>query len=551
MAGFNQQQFDRDRADLTSSLRRYNLHKDERFMRNLNAYLDQLQVEGSWIAAGHTPNANWVGQQQVNDLIGQFDRKHAFHVPADWWRQHRNDSGFRDARAAKAAEAAGHGYLWSKTEPGPAAKRAAAAKGLILETSVPGKLFDGKNFGFERWSDSPTMGKLWENFSTHYVDGLDGPVKAVVLDGIVDNSVLTRLEWPRLLERIEAGDVPPLRVNVMNIVGDRNDSRTWTLQTVAGFDVGSQQAFDNLPRAGGVDFWTMQGRWHDRQRAEAGNSSDSASSGSSGEYTLENFHQVFDQPNTIVVLSDPTADSPPRLTASPEQLSRVVTNQLSRTASGEALAGRPGQSTPESARSQSGADLLALATLDYKLDQLKTDQDRRGSDSSSPERSASAEQSPYAMPPSSGYDMARSSAYDMPQSSAYDMSQLATDLPGTAPTTSQGGYFPAHISVSSVRQALADQASAGNYPASPVSGTQSYNPGQSHAQRTPSTGSSDYSGGAPLERVERRPSDPPAESSRQGADPERREHREHRGRQHKEPPAWLKWASAGGARKKR
>ncbi|MGW5639184.1 hypothetical protein ACWEWQ_30930, partial [Streptomyces sp. NPDC003832] len=333
MAGFNQAQFDRDRADLNQSLRRYNLHKDSTFMTSLNGYLDKLQQEGTWISQGHTPNANWTGQQQVDALIGQFDRKHAFHVPASWWRAHRNDHGFREARAAKAEEAAAHGYLWSKTEPGPAAKRAAADQGLILETSVPGKLFDGKNFGFEKWSDSPTMGKLWENFSTHYVDGLDGPVKALVLDGIVDNSVLTRLEWPLLRDRIEAGEVPPLRVNVMNIVGDPTDSRTWTLDTVAGFDVRSQDSFDNLPRPTDPEFWTKQTRWHNRQRAEAQSSTDSASSGSSDEYSLHNFHEVFDKPYTVVVLSDP-GSAPPQIagviSSSPEQLSRVVTNQLSR-----------------------------------------------------------------------------------------------------------------------------------------------------------------------------------------------------------------------------
>ncbi|WAZ25686.1 hypothetical protein STRCI_007197 [Streptomyces cinnabarinus] len=533
MAGFNQEQFDRDRDSVNRRLRRYNLHKDRDFMAAFNAYADRLQVEGQWIAGGHTPNENWVGQEQVDNLIGQFDARNAFHVPAGWWHDHRNDRGFDQARAAMADQARTHGYLWSKTEPGPAAKRAAEEGGLILETSVPGKLFDGKNFGFEKWSDSPTMGKLWENFSTHYVDGLDGPVKAVVLDGIVDNSVLTRLEWPHLRERIEAGEIPSLRVNVMNIVGDRSDSRSWTLRTVAGFDVHSQQSFDELPRAGGTEFWTTQGRWHDRQRAEAGSSSDSASSGSSGEYTLDNFHQVFDQPNTVVVLSDPDS-GPPRITASPEQLSRVVTNQLSRTASGEALAGQDGQATPESARSRSGADRLALATLDYKLDLLQAEQERRGSDSNSPERSESAEQS------------------------RYDLSQMASDLPGTAPLTSPGGYVPSQIAVSTVRQALADQAAAGGYPAPPVSGTRSFNPGGSDAERTPSTASSEYSG-PELTRVERIPSDPPAEPTRSRPGPSSRGDERERdpgggSKKHKEPPAWLKYmagAGSSGQKKKR
>lgn len=522
MAGFDQAQFDRDRTALMRDLRHYNLHKDTRFTEALNGYLDQLQLEGQWVAQGHTPDPSWVGQRQVDALIGQFDRKHAFHVPADWWRRHRNDHGFREMRRDKAVEAAAHGYLWSKTEPGPAAKRAAADKGLILETSVPGKLFDGKNFGFEKWSDSPTMGKLWENFSTHYVDGLDGPVKALVLDGIVDNSVLTRLEWPHLRERIEAGDVPHLRVNVMNIVGDPADSRTWTLDTVAGFDVRSQESFDNLPRPAAADFWTKQGRWHARQRAEA--TSDSSSSGSSDEYSLHNFHEVFDKPYTIVVLSDPDA-APPQITgpitASPEQLSRVTTNQLSRTGSGEGLAG---QGTPESAGARQGADLLASAMLDSKLEALRAQQARSGSDSNSPVPSVTDARG-------QGDEVSRS---------AEDFSRLSM-----APAPSGSGY-PSYVAVSNVPYTTRPQTGPyASYPVAPVSGTQSFNPGRQSAERTPSTASSEYEGPG-LERVNRVPSDPPAAAPARevGSSSERRSGQGNR--RHQEPPAWLKWAAGGG-----
>lgn len=146
MAGFNEEKFRSDEADMRKELRKYNLHKDAKFMTAFDGYMDQLHNNGMWLNQGNKPNDQWSGDA-ANNLIAEFDRINALHVPASWWRENRKEKDFAKMRDAKAQETFSKKYLWSKTEPFYPAKQAAKAGGLILETSPPERSSTGRTAG--------------------------------------------------------------------------------------------------------------------------------------------------------------------------------------------------------------------------------------------------------------------------------------------------------------------------------------------------------------------------------------------------------------------
>ncbi|MER8069101.1 hypothetical protein ABTZ59_12490 [Streptomyces sp. NPDC094034] len=362
---FDEAKFYECKATLSARVQNLNLHHDAKFMESLNAYVDQLHSEGMSIHRDRTADEIAAGQQRADRLVEEFRHRHGFQVSYDWWRAHNEDDDFRDKRIHEAESNSAHGYLWSKSEVEPAAKVAAKDGGLPLEKTVAGALMDKLSWGFDDWAASPTMGRLWEQLSVAFVEGFQGWANAVVLGGVVESSVLTRLEWPHLRKKIEDGSVLGIRVRVMRLAGDPRDSRTWSLETTAGFDVKSQEEFDSLPRPSGPEFWGRQKRWHDRQMANAGKSYDRVGANVS-QYSLRNFHEVFDDPTLTVTLSGLEGDrwDSGVLTESPKQLSRAATYGSLKRATTMSSVETSG--TSDSLESSSEGD-LSLSTLNLKL----------------------------------------------------------------------------------------------------------------------------------------------------------------------------------------
>ncbi|MEV6196156.1 hypothetical protein AB0M19_27595 [Streptomyces sp. NPDC051920] len=517
MALFDETKFRSDEAEMRKELKKYGLHHDKAFMGAFDGYINQLYQNGTWLNQGNTPNANWSGDAARN-LIAEFDRIKALHVPASWWRENRREKNFEKMRDAKAQETLSKKYLWSKTEPYYPARQAAKAGGLILETSPPGKIFNGRNCGFTNWSDAPVQAELWTHMSGHYVDGARGPVEAVILEGKVDNSVLTAHEWPHLKKRIEAGEVSNMHVKVMGIRGDSQDSSTWSLQTKATFNVHSQNSFDQIPSPDDPDFAGKQSRWRDREKARNASKSSTSSSSSqdsaSSSHSLKSFHKVFDDPNAVVVLADPA--SAPGAAESPKDLSQTVNRQLTRAATNASLHGASRAQTEAAVLTALNEQAAAAVSLEGKLTAFRTEQLRRASTSQWPGSQNYGDQLSQGV---SGMGLGSSAAEYSPTSS----------VPGAG-----GSYFPQGITYTARPQYAYTARPAGDMsyampqsespvesesffqPPSPVRDTGSFNPSYTtNAQeRTPSTGSASSDFGAPLAQVPRNPS-PPSEAPAQ------------------------------------
>ncbi|MFF0186921.1 hypothetical protein [Streptomyces sp. NPDC005244] len=518
MAGFNEQQFRAEEQEIRSDLKKYGLHHDKQFMKAFDGYMTQLHKNGLWVQAQHTPNPAWAADAATN-LIAEFDRTNALHVPAKWWRDNKRNKNFAAERDAKAQDTFNKKYLWSKTEPYYPAKKAAEAGGLILETSFPGKIFNGKNFGFENWSDAPVQAQLWEHMSSHYVDAARGPVEAVMLGGKVDGSVLTKHEWPHLKKRIEAGEVSNLHVKVMGFRNDSQESQAWSLETRATFNVHSQNSFDQIPSPQDPDFWDKQNRWRNQEKARNASKSSASSSSSqdsaASNFSLKSFHKAFDDPSAVVVLADPGAPSTQRAESpGEEQLSRVVTRQMS---VADTTATRPPltrQQTIDAVRTELQAQAAAVHSLDEKLSALREQQVLRaagtpawpgaqnyeaglnqGMSSMAPFRAPTLDYSPTASAPGA------SESY-FPQGLRY------TANPVTTPSYS---YTPQAMGSTLPQSESPLQTGSFEYPPAPVHGAQTFSPYTNTQERTPSTGSASSDFGAPLQPTQRHPS-PPSEA---------------------------------------
>ncbi|TXL83885.1 hypothetical protein [Streptomyces sp. IB2014 016-6] len=373
MSKFDEEKFYECKEILRHRVENLNMHHDVELMNYLNAYVDQLHIEGKSTHRPRTADEISTGRQRADKLVQAFKHRNGFRVSYDWWRTHNREDDFREKRIREAEANSVHLYLWSKTEVNPAAMVAARDDGLPLEKTAAGALMDKLPWGYADWSSSPTMQRLWEQFSVVFVEGIEVSANAVVLGGVVESSVLTRLEWPHLRKKIEDGSVLGMRVRVMKLAGDPRDSRTWSLETVAGFDVNTQEEFDALPRPSGPEFWSSQKRWHDRQMAGAGNSYDHFDTRGAGasQYSLHDFSEVFKDPTVTVWLS--SLEGERELTESPKQLSRAVTSLLKRATTMSSLKRAMTMSsvetseTSESLESESEGDLLSLSTLNIKL----------------------------------------------------------------------------------------------------------------------------------------------------------------------------------------
>ncbi|CAM5280909.1 hypothetical protein SALBM135S_08645 [Streptomyces alboniger] len=176
-----------------------------------------------------------------------------------WFLQQQDTEGMFDGGlAGRASASAEHGQIWSKMGAAEAINDANVGRGVALESSVQGYIFNGLGFGLPRWNDSPTMGELWLQLSESYANGLTDWVTAHVLDGVDTTSVLTTTEWPAIKKRIEAGEVNGLSVIVYaaHPGGTRSE-----LRPVDMFTVQTQEDFDSIPRVPGDDAWrSKQGK---------------------------------------------------------------------------------------------------------------------------------------------------------------------------------------------------------------------------------------------------------------------------------------------------
>ncbi|MEU6536823.1 hypothetical protein [Streptomyces sp. NPDC047000] len=495
MAEFDEEGYRRDRADVIRRARDRGLYGDPEFKNVLDAVLLHIWQEGMSVARGEVPGP--AATDAVNELVEQFKKRNAFHVKHDWWGRNQGRRDFRALRTAVARQARKNLYLWSKVEPGPAAKKAGDQP--ILETTVPGWMFNGKNFGNEKWSDAPTMQDMWTGFSKAYVEGAEGPVTGVVLGGLVPNSVLTSVEWPHLRPKIESGEVPFLRLHIVDIEGVSNDSRTWTLKTDRYVEIHSQNSFDNAAHVGDdPEYWSDQQRWHNRQALER-----SVTVSSSGNCTLEDLERAFTNPNQLVLMSN---GGPGILSESPDELSRVTT-ELSKLDSqalrnmrqSVALSAQPGNAQPSNAE-----QYAAAATLDYKLSQLAAERARKGSaataqslshaDSQGDVRALAAamanttmsDASPYA-----GYSAGSSYAGYAAGSSSAGYA-AGSSYAGYSAGSSYAGYAAGSSSADATTDGYASPVDAGNY--SPPGYNQS-------APRAGSDGSGESQFGYELARV--------------------------------------------------
>ncbi|MFD9326762.1 hypothetical protein [Streptomyces sp. NPDC060065] len=385
---FDREKLDSEHTSMLKEVRKYGLHHDKQFMDAFNGYVGQLYQNGEDLNQGKVPQAGGAAEK----LIEEFDRLNAFHVPSQWYRDTYKkgkekwgrdgkslEKEFAKAREKKAAETGK--YLWSKTEPYHPARKAAEDGAMILETSLPGKIFNGRTGGVKNWSDAPVQERLWQHMSGHYVDGAHGPVTAVMLEGRVAGSVLTKYEWPRLKELIKAGKVPHLHVKLMGIRGDKKNSETWSLTTKESFDVHSQGSFDRIPSPDGKDFKEKQSRWRERElgrnaRGKSSSPSSSSDGSSSSNHSLDTFHKVFDDPNAVVVLWDPYAGNA-QFTESPKQLSRSGSSEFPQASTEGMTREQRRQATIDAVRGELAAEAQGKHSMDQKIANFTAEQAER------------------------------------------------------------------------------------------------------------------------------------------------------------------------------
>ncbi|MFJ9039032.1 DUF4157 domain-containing protein [Streptomyces sp. NPDC102406] len=208
----------------------------------------EMAVEGE---AGR----NEVNKSAVADIMAGFraDDVRGHQVNYMWFLQHQDTEGmFEGGLAGRAAASSEHGQIWSKMGAAEAINDANVGRGVALESSVQGYIFNGLGFGLPRWNDSPTMGELWHQLSRTFAEALTQKVTAHVLDGIDSTSVLTTTEWPEIKKKIESGEVGGLNVLVY---AASPGAQRHELRPVDMFTVQTQEDFDSLPKVPGDDAW--------------------------------------------------------------------------------------------------------------------------------------------------------------------------------------------------------------------------------------------------------------------------------------------------------
>ncbi|MCM2415364.1 hypothetical protein [Streptomyces sp. RKAG290] len=234
------------------------------FCSAVAAFLDNIEAD---VRAGQPTT---VDGPAIGGIIDGFQHRsiQGHRVQYSWYKRHQDKDGFEDALDRVADASADHGQVWSKMGSAIPTEDANVGRGVVLEASVQGRIFDGLLFGLPTWSSSDALAELWRQLSTSYVQGLTGQVTAHSLDGATDSSVLTALEWPELRTRIESGDADGLVFVVYHATPDPAGG-AHVLEPVDSFHVRTQQEFDALPKAPSDDAWRGEQRQIDLEQRAA------------------------------------------------------------------------------------------------------------------------------------------------------------------------------------------------------------------------------------------------------------------------------------------
>ncbi|WP_133169141.1 lonely Cys domain-containing protein [Streptomyces sp. MH60] len=239
------------------------LAADPAFRKGISDFLDNIDRDRK----SSTPTP--VDHAAIEAIMTGLQKKGVYgnRIQYSWYHRHQDKEGFEGALEAHAKRSANHGALWSKLGSATATAEAGVGRGVVLEASIQGRMFDGLLFGLSSWSSSPALGVLWERLSKSYVESLTGWATAHVLDGTTNTSVLNRIEWPTLARQIEAGKVDGLNIVVYRTVPNP-DTGALDLVPVDTFPVRTQEEFDQVPQApADADWYQKQSRVDQEQRA--------------------------------------------------------------------------------------------------------------------------------------------------------------------------------------------------------------------------------------------------------------------------------------------
>ncbi|MFI8348494.1 hypothetical protein [Streptomyces sp. NPDC085596] len=248
--------FTQDRAELLQRIGRIEALKTmDGFTSGIEGFLDNIEAD---MRAGRPTG---VDGGAIGRIIAGFQdpRVQGHRVQYSWYARHQGKEGFQESLDRVAGASAEHGQLWAKMNSAIPTEDASVGRGVVLEASVQGRIFDGLLFGLPNWSASDALAALWKRLSTTYVQSLTGTVTAHALDGTVGSSVLSTLEWPELKKRIADGAVDGL-VFVVYHPHDDPEGGPAVLEPVESFHVRTQKEFDELPQA------PTDQAWFDRQK---------------------------------------------------------------------------------------------------------------------------------------------------------------------------------------------------------------------------------------------------------------------------------------------
>ncbi|MEV7345473.1 hypothetical protein [Streptomyces sp. NPDC093544] len=314
---FNERTWRRGRK---TSLDRLQLYRDlnERDNPELNrsakALYERIRYEGREINAGRTPQPD---TDLVHRLVGQLVAARAFEVRGDWRIDNQNRKSLRDDRrweralkkeAAREAENSG---AWSKTTGMPAELRALLNRGRTLEFTVGADWLDAVDPGLDRATPSPTLNYMWGHSSETYMGTTTGTLHADVYRGIDESSVLNKIEIPKLLDMMEAGQVNGVAFHVR-----RRNEQSGVLEETAEYTIHSRESWDQVMTLERTpSYLDEQNREYQTQqigRAILRNRMGMHQS-------LDNFRTVFEHaqadPNTVVLMSAAGAPAPQPLGA--------------------------------------------------------------------------------------------------------------------------------------------------------------------------------------------------------------------------------------------
>ncbi|MGC4998738.1 hypothetical protein [Streptomyces sp. DT195] len=257
--------FTQDKAELLRRVGRIKaLTEMDGFMSGIEGFLDNIEAD---MKAGQPTG---VDGGAIGRIITGFQdpRVQGHRVQYSWYAQQQGKEGFQESLDRVAAASAEHGQLWAKMNSAIPTEDASVGRGVVLEASVQGRIFDGLLFGLPTWSASDALAALWKRLSATYVQALTGTVTAHALDGTVGNSVLSTLEWPELRKRIADGAVDGLVFVVYHSHDDPSGGPA-ILEPVESFHVRTQKEFEELPQAPTDQAWRDKQSVIDQQQRGA------------------------------------------------------------------------------------------------------------------------------------------------------------------------------------------------------------------------------------------------------------------------------------------